>query len=299
MVQLQERTIKPGAKYNFAGRWVRSFESPRFSLDGSGGYAYVLERDHSRVQAFAAEDGRYILSWGRRGSGRGETLQAPRDLAGADDGSMIVLDKCGIKRFSPVTGEVLKAWGSCGTGEDQFVDPTAIAADRYEKWVHVLDSGAGAVRRYSTDGQLLGSWASARLAGVVDIAVGADGGVYAAHAPSASVLKFDPAGRLLATFGSRGGGDGQFEAIASIAADAENNVFVLDSALGRVSVFTEEGGFLTSFGTGGAGEGQLARPTGLDVSLFGEVVFIVDEDKYVKRFVLQQEEGRTEAAAQA
>lgn len=91
----------------------------------------------------------------------------------------------------------------------QFVDPTAIAADRYEKWVHVLDSGAGAVRRYSTDGQLLGSWASARLAGVVDIAVGADGGVYAAHAPSASVLKFDPAGRLLATFGSRGGGDGQ------------------------------------------------------------------------------------------
>lgn len=63
----------------------------------------------------------------------------------------------------------------------------------------------------------------------------------------------------------------QFEAIASIAADAENNVFVLDSALGRVSVFTEEGGFLTSFGTGGAGEGQLARPTGLDVSLFGEV----------------------------
>ena len=37
--------------------------------------------------------GRYILSWGRRGSGRGETLQAPRDLAGADDGSMMVLDK--------------------------------------------------------------------------------------------------------------------------------------------------------------------------------------------------------------
>lgn len=30
-----------------------------------------------------------------------------------------------------------------------------------------------------------------------------------------------------------------------------------------------------------------------------QVVFIVDEDKYVKRFVLQQEEGRTEAAAQA
>ncbi len=40
-----------------------------------------------------APAGSYILSWGRRGSGKGETFQDPRDLAGADDGSMIVLDK--------------------------------------------------------------------------------------------------------------------------------------------------------------------------------------------------------------
>lgn len=121
----------------FAERWTRSFESPRFSLDASGGYAYVLEREKSRVQAFASPDGgrsarvgrrrcatglcprgtacacacwckqptlpycacpprpagRYILSWGRPGSGEGETLRAPRDLAGTDDGSMIVLDR--------------------------------------------------------------------------------------------------------------------------------------------------------------------------------------------------------------
>lgn len=116
---------------------MRSFKSPRFSLDASGGYAYVLEREKSRVQAFASPDGgrsarvgrrrcatglcprgtacacacwckqptlpfcacpprpagRYILSWGKPGSGEGETLRAPRDLAGTDDGSMIVLDR--------------------------------------------------------------------------------------------------------------------------------------------------------------------------------------------------------------
>ncbi|KAL4446726.1 hypothetical protein ABPG77_007970 [Micractinium sp. CCAP 211/92] len=299
IVHLQERTIQPGATYTFSQRWVRSFDTPSFSLDASSGYAYVLEREHSRVQAFKSADGSYILSWGRRGSGKGETFQDPRDLAGTDDGSMIVLDKCGLKRFNPATGEVIKTWGSCGSGKEQFVDPVAMAADRYEKWLHVLDAGARTVRRYSTDGELLGSWATDRLEGVADIAVGADGGVYAAQPPSATVLKFDPAGRLLATFGSRGSGNGQFEAIAGIAADAENNVFVLDSALGRVSVFTEQGDFLTSFGARGSGDGQLARPTGIDVSQFGEAVFVVDDAKYVKRFELQEEQGRAEAAAQA
>lgn len=71
------------------------------------------------------------------------------------------------------------------------------------------------MRRYSTDGQLLGFWSSSRLGGAVDLAVGADGGVYVAHPPSASVLKFDPAGRLLASLGSRGSGAGQVGKLGS------------------------------------------------------------------------------------
>ncbi len=41
----------------FSQRWVRSFDTPSFSLDASSGYAYVLEREHSRVQAFKSADG--------------------------------------------------------------------------------------------------------------------------------------------------------------------------------------------------------------------------------------------------
>ncbi|KAL4425398.1 hypothetical protein ABPG75_009414 [Micractinium tetrahymenae] len=121
ITQPQERTVKPGAKYTFAQRWIRNFESPRLSLDASGGYPYVLERERSRVQAFNSEEGKYILTWGKPGSGEGETFQAPRDLAGADDGSMVVLDRCGLKRFSAATGDVIKTWGSCCTGEDQAI----------------------------------------------------------------------------------------------------------------------------------------------------------------------------------
>ena len=56
-----------------------------------------------------------------------------------------------------------------------------------------------------------------------DIAIGSDNFVYVVDEGHARIVKFDTNGNVLAVWGTRGQGEGQFNDPTSVAVDANNN----------------------------------------------------------------------------
>ncbi len=61
------------------------------------------------------------------------------------------------------------------------------------------------------------------------------------------VVKIDPNGRWVKTWGKRGVGESEFNILHSIAADAKGNVYVGDRTNRRIQVFDSDGAFLRQF----------------------------------------------------
>ena len=75
-----------------------------------------------------------------------------------------------------------------------------------------------------------------------DVAWDAAGNIYVADGYGNSrVAKYEPSGRYIKSWGSRGSENGQFNIVHGIAIDAQGNVFVGDEGNKRVQVFDGEG----------------------------------------------------------
>ena len=103
-------------------------------------------------------------------------------------------------------------------------------------------SSAWQINRYAPDSTFLGTWGHVgvgALAGVTvmtSFTVAPNGHVFLVNA-GCQVMEFDERGTLLATWGSCGSGEGQFQSASDLAVDRDGDVFVLDSNL-RVLVFS-------------------------------------------------------------
>lgn len=85
------------------------------------------------------------------------------------------------------------------------------------------------------------------------------------------VTVFDPAGKVLFTFGKHGGAFGEFHLASHIAMGPDDTVYVLDTGNFRVQVFDRDGKFLRAWGQIGMGLGDFARPRGLALDPEGNV----------------------------
>jgi tripartite motif-containing protein 71 len=86
-----------------------------------------------------------------------------------------------------------------------------------------------------------------------------------------NVMKFNSSGVYLATIGSAGSGDGQFNYPQNIAIDASGNLYVADTGNNRIEKFDTNGVYLSQFGSFGSGNGQFNYPVGLAFDLHGSV----------------------------
>ncbi|HEX8959019.1 MAG TPA: PA14 domain-containing protein [Solirubrobacterales bacterium] len=100
------------------------------------------------------------------------------------------------------------------------------------------------------------------------VAVDADGNVYVADTGNARVVKLSPVGEVLATWGQKGTGEGEFQEPVAVAVEPAGSILVLDAAEGYIQRFSPEGAFLARFG------GPAIRPyhpRGLAVEAGGDV----------------------------
>ena len=87
--------------------------------------------------------------------------------------------------------------------------------------------------------------------------------VYVVDTGNHRVQKFDASGNFVSTWGSSGGGNGQFNNPRGIAVDNSGNVYVADTNNNRVQEFDANGNFVSTWGSFGSGNGQFTSPNGI------------------------------------
>jgi DNA-binding beta-propeller fold protein YncE len=81
-----------------------------------------------------------------------------------------------------------------------------------------------------------------------DVAWDAAGNIYVADGyGNARIAKYEPSGKYIKSWGSRGTAPGQFNIVHGIAIDAQGNVYVADEGNRRVQVFDGDGTFKRQF----------------------------------------------------
>src|SRR6185503_4128517 len=81
-----------------------------------------------------------------------------------------------------------------------------------------------------------------------DVAWDATGNIYVADGyGNARIAKYEPGGKYIKSWGSRGTASGQFNIVHGIAIDAQGNVYAADEGNRRVQVFDSDGTFKRQF----------------------------------------------------
>jgi DNA-binding beta-propeller fold protein YncE len=187
---------------------------------------------------------------GGKGTGKGE-FDSPMGIAVDSSGNILVADTGNgrIEKFSP-TGTFVSAIGTKGSGHGQLGGPNGIAIDRAGN-IYVAEVASNhRVQKLASDGTFIAEWKGPDLGfyGPRRIAIGPDDSVYVVDQGHTRIVKFNPDGRVLAVWGTKGNGDGQFDDPTSVAVDpTTNKVYVADPMNKRIQVFDSDGKFLTKW----------------------------------------------------
>ena len=194
--------------------------------------------------------------------------------------SMVAVDSRGfvhVLRRGPVPVVVFDADGAFqrSYGGGQIFDPHGITVDHQDR-VLIVDRDAHQVLAFDTAGALLftlcerhsPSWEQP-FNHPTKVAVAADGEIYVADGyANARVHRFDPHGRLLASFGAVGHGPGAFLCPHSVIVDQQNRVVVVDRENDRVQLFDRRGRWLETWD-------GLSRP--MDLCQMGDGTILVTD----------------------
>jgi sugar lactone lactonase YvrE len=93
------------------------------------------------------------------------------------------------------------------------------------------------------------------------IAIDAAGDVLVHDSANARIVRLDPTGRPISTFGQRGAGPGDFAFLGfgGVAVDGDE-ILVVDNGTHSIKTFAADGTYRSAFGSEGPGDGQLMRP---------------------------------------
>lgn len=201
-------------------------------------FVYVVDNELNRVQKFDTS-GKYITQWGSRGTESGQFL-LPQNIAVDPNGDVYVADtgNSRIEKFSS-DGKFLLSWGSGGLENGQFLNPRGVAADSQGS-VYVSDSGNNRIQKFSSDGVFIKSFdisSGSSLRYPQGLDVDSSGNLYVADTGNNRVVKIDRDGNSLASWGSQGKTNGNFNNPKDTVVDSTGNIFVVDSSNHRIQKF--------------------------------------------------------------
>jgi sugar lactone lactonase YvrE len=206
----------------------------------SAGNVYVLDSFNRRVQAFSS-DGTFLGKWGTEaitGTAAEGQFKNPSGIAVDGAGNVYVSDggRADIQKFD-AQGNFLAKIGETGASDGQFnagILGSLIVNNAGD--IYVADFWSDRVQVFGSDGHFQRKW---NWLGVWGIAMDAEGNVYTTLSTGDAIVKFDPQGQSLFTWGERGGDDGQFRRPMDVAIDSQGLIYIADYGNNRVQVFRE------------------------------------------------------------
>jgi DNA-binding beta-propeller fold protein YncE len=202
------------------------------AIDRSGHIYGAEVGSKHRVQKLAP-DGTFVAEWA-------PGLYGPRRIAIGPNDSIYVVDqgRTRIVKFSP-DGGVLSVWGSKGSNEGQFDDPTSVAVDPKTNKVYVADPRNKRIQVFDSNGKFLTKWAVpewGQSLGFEDLAIDPERGrVYASSAYMNIILVFNLQGNRI---GALAPTPPDKLAQPSGLALAKDKLLVLNAGSARVSVIS-------------------------------------------------------------
>jgi DNA-binding beta-propeller fold protein YncE len=240
---------------------------------------------------------RTVEGWARMPEGRawGSTSAVAIDKDGV---SIWVAERCGTNSCLGSTLDPILEFDATGKlvrhfGAGMLLSPHGIDVDSQGN-VWVTDcacTGASShdsthghqVLEFSPDGKLLrtlGTQGGAREPGYFfqpnDALVAPGGEVYVAEGHSsaeganARILKFDRTGKLIATWGKKGTGPGEFDQPHALALDSRGRLFVGDRGNNRIQILDQTGKVLDIWY-------QFSRPSGIYIDK-NDVIYVADSE---------------------
>jgi DNA-binding beta-propeller fold protein YncE len=252
--------------------WPAAPEVPRYlyagQLVGEGNYVDAAGATRGRLRS-ALE---WIAGIGAPGSELSGLLR-PQSGATDEEGRVYVSDasRQAVMVFDPTHG--LQTWTQA-EGLAAFSVPVGIAVAPGGR-VFVADAGLGIVARLDRDGRTqpaIGRGALRRPTGVAFDP--ASGRLFVVDTHAHDVKVFDGDGRLAATYGRRGEGEGEFNYPTHIAY-ARGELYVADTMNSRVQVLdASDGRHRLTLGARGLNLGNLVRPKGVSVDSEGNIYVV-------------------------
>lgn len=120
------------------------------------------------------------------------------------------------------------------------------------------------------------------LTSVTGLAIDGSDNLYVLDGGAGQVKKFSPSGQLVASWGSPGTGNGQFNGPSAIAVDPTGtSVYVADTENNRIQKFDAAGNFLAAWGgpESGCAAGSFSEPLGISTDSAGNV-YVADTGHY-------------------
>ena len=236
------------------------------------------------------------VNWGVLPQGR--TWGSTASITTAPDGTIWVIDRCGVSGAGGATcaganagvhpifqfdasGKLLK-----NLGAGLFVSPHKLTVDK-DGFLWVADNGAHQVLKIDQGGKVLLTLGRKGAAGPgldqfdapTEVAVASNGDIFVADghtgggaaAGNARIMKFDRNGAFLKTWGRKGMGPGEFDVPHTIALDSRGRLFVGDRQNNRIQIFDADGKFVAQWL-------QFGRPSGMYIDKRTDTLYVADSE---------------------
>ena len=201
-------------------------------------------------------------------------------------------------------GNAEASYGTLGSGNGQFDEPTGVAINQANGDIYVSDRGNTRVEELGPTGTYIQSFGTSgagagQFAATAGVAIDAHENVWVADTTNERIDVFSSAGTFLHAFGwgvangeakfetctttcragLSGPGAGEFASPAAIAFSA-GKAFITDAGNARVDVFSESEtpAYEKSFGTYGSGTGEFEQPIGIATEPVSGDVYVVDHE---------------------
>ncbi|MCB2407708.1 IPT/TIG domain-containing protein [Hymenobacter sp. BT178] len=285
--RLQKLNASGQVQWVYAPGGTQALVQPSDVKVAPDGSVYVLNKNYTAVKLNAAGQLLSTVSLRFTGSVNDQTIGLEIDAAG----NLYVVSSrlTAVQRYD-AQGVHLGAFGS---GSGSFNGTHAALALDGTGYVYALDASdreqsISTIRKLSSTGAQLGKWGNESVFGG-RMRQDEAGNIYYLDQKQPRIVKINPAGQQVATFGTAGQGDGQFGMLTSFAVDLYGNVYGLEGQgyPPRVQKFDPQGRFISKIALPNPQTNSNGYwPTDLAVDAGGNV-YVLDYYSAVRKYNAQ------------
>ena len=285
---LEDPNGKPGIKINIpmsSGNLVIPYSIPKDSILGPWKF-YINYAGAERYSIFFVEgkpvEQEQILTTQKYEGPEvlltiGETisLNNPQGISIDSNNDIYLVDSGNfqIKKFDS-NGRLADSWGSFGSQEGQFKNPTGIFVD--SNYIHVVDTGNSRIQTFEKDGKFVRAWGNSgisiqSLVQPLSLSRDSTGNFFVSDGVLNKISKYDENGNYVGEIESLLTSSAKFSSSNDIISDGNDNFYIVVSKDDRILEFNSNGHFVTSFGSEGEDNGKFQQPSAIAVDKMGNL----------------------------